>query len=771
MRRLVLALLLAWSGLGWAAGPTTVVRNADEDHLSTIHLEPDRYKAGLYVEKGLSVPSGGLRVGDASNYSEIETDGTLVAHGDATTWTDSMVPATAARTAAADLALQELTTGIYAPRVDLNDEIYSVVQFPHGLKTSGAVTIKPHIHLVNKNAIGASAYNVAFDLQWGWLNIGATGLATTTQSNKRVSFQNDGAITHKILAFDDIVASAGQGGISSLFFCRVKRVTAGANPYDTNDIFFGGFDIHFEQDTIGSRTPTSKEANCFPWRAFRDRPAVLAKALSPYEDAMKKLLPLILLLVAGTALAVGPTTTVRNADEDKLSTIHREPDRYKAGLYVEQGLEVTSGGLKVTGGITGTYVGATPADTWTGDVVTDSIVEETENNGVVVEGVTAKDNGLATQLGAGEQGLTIDAASTANTRTDGVIEVLYSTATSGGEAVNIDFGASNAAPGTASAIFIDVDDDTSATTSVNGLYVEVTDIDGAAGSTVNGVLVTGADAGVYVTAPATGKGVVVDAATADSTQATGVVDVDWDSKTASSEAVNIKATHLTGGTGQTISAVELELDADSGNAGDVLQGLFINATDTTATGKVNAIQISGAGLNAAIQANTGYVRIGTGSTPDVTPGDDDLYVEGTVEVDGAARFDGAATFNAGANFGYSLATDNVVLTAADCGKTLAIATDAKTYTLPATVAGCRYTFINAGANGNNIVELVPNAADQVFGTVTLASSVVVVAGAAGEHVVNTKATAKRGDSMTLVGDGADGWYIVASTGIWAEATP
>lgn len=211
---------------------------------------------GSAVEAG-SLTATTARLGTGTDYTGVDSTGMLTFNGAATVWDDSMVPATAARTAAADLALQTLSGGIYAPRVDLNDEIYSVVQFPHSLKTSGTVTIKPHIHLINQNAIGASNYNVSFDIEWLWGNIGST-LAGTSQSDKRCSFQNALALTHKMLVFDDITASAGQGGISSLFFCRVKRVAAGADAYNTNDIFWGGLDIHFEKDTVGSREPSSK---------------------------------------------------------------------------------------------------------------------------------------------------------------------------------------------------------------------------------------------------------------------------------------------------------------------------------------------------------------------------------------------------------------------------------------------------------------------------------------------------------------------------------
>jgi hypothetical protein len=40
--------------------------------------------------------------------------------------------------------------------------------------------------------------------------------------------------------------------------CRLKRVTADSNAYDTANIFTGGFDVHFLKDTIGSRGPSTK---------------------------------------------------------------------------------------------------------------------------------------------------------------------------------------------------------------------------------------------------------------------------------------------------------------------------------------------------------------------------------------------------------------------------------------------------------------------------------------------------------------------------------
>lgn len=115
-------------------------------------------------------------------------------------------------------------------------------------------------------------------------------------------------------------------------------------------------------------------------------------------------------------------------------------------------------------------------------------------------------------------------------------------------------------------------------------------------------------------------------------------------------------------------------------------------------------------------------------------------------------------------------TDNYSLLAEDSGKVFLIGTDAKVISLPATVAGLKYTIINSGAAGNNIVTISPVAADGISGTITLAASVVVDAGVVNKDLINTKTTAKAGDTVTLIGTGVTGttaWIIVSSTGIWA----
>lgn len=125
--------------------------------------------------------------------------------------------------------------------------------------------------------------------------------------------------------------------------------------------------------------------------------------------------------------------------------------------------------------------------------------------------------------------------------------------------------------------------------------------------------------------------------------------------------------------------------------------------------------------------------------------------------------------NAGGNLAnVETVTADKTLTVEDSGKTFNIGTDALTITLPATAKGLKYTFRNIGADGNNIITVSPNAADAIFGTVANAAADSVASGTADKDIINTKATANRGDFITLEADGEDGWYITGGVGIWAS---
>ena len=101
----------------------------------------------------------------------------------------------------------------------------------------------------------------------------------------------------------------------------------------------------------------------------------------------------------------------------------------------------------------------------------------------------------------------------------------------------------------------------------------------------------------------------------------------------------------------------------------------------------------------------------------------------------------------------------VVITT-DSGKTFTSETDGTVFTLPSLAIGTTDTFTNNAVDGANTLTISPAAADGI----TYAGS-----STDNKDLINTKATSKRGDSVTLASlDGTVAWQVVAVRGIWAK---
>lgn len=104
---------------------------------------------------------------------------------------------------------------------------------------------------------------------------------------------------------------------------------------------------------------------------------------------------------------------------------------------------------------------------------------------------------------------------------------------------------------------------------------------------------------------------------------------------------------------------------------------------------------------------------------------------------------------------------NKTLDAEDTGKLFWVDTDAAVITLPAIadgLHGCK--IVNGGAFGTVLVTLSPAAADKIHGpNITAADD---------KDLLNTKATAKRGDFVVLDAGDADGYLVAELAGTWAR---
>jgi len=127
-------------------------------------------------------------------------------------------------------------------------------------------------------------------------------------------------------------------------------------------------------------------------------------------------------------------------------------------------------------------------------------------------------------------------------------------------------------------------------------------------------------------------------------------------------------------------------------------------------------------------------------------------------------------------------TGGIVYENIDTSKTLALVdngivqnviADGITITLPATTAGACFTIRNGGvpassalgsgtgSDASALITIAPNAVDQIAGLNFTAAD--------NKAALNTKATARVGDYITLVGDGTNGWNVLYAKGVWARA--
>jgi len=120
---------------------------------------------------------------------------------------------------------------------------------------------------------------------------------------------------------------------------------------------------------------------------------------------------------------------------------------------------------------------------------------------------------------------------------------------------------------------------------------------------------------------------------------------------------------------------------------------------------------------------------------------------------------GLSSFLVDSNAVEKTANYTVIITT-DSGTTFTSETDGLVFTLPAIAIGNTVTFVNNAVDGTADLTISPNASDGI----TYAGS-----STDDKDLINTKATANRGDFVTLASlDGVVAWQVVAARGVWAK---
>jgi hypothetical protein len=120
-------------------------------------------------------------------------------------------------------------------------------------------------------------------------------------------------------------------------------------------------------------------------------------------------------------------------------------------------------------------------------------------------------------------------------------------------------------------------------------------------------------------------------------------------------------------------------------------------------------------------------------------------------------------------------TASTTLLENDSFQEINVGTDALVLTLPLIRTeniGLTYTFRNIGADANNIITIKPNALDAIVGGFPFVTgstaSMNRASGTVNKGWINTKATTKLGDWVTIKAVSTTKWYIQGGQGVWAS---
>lgn len=229
-----------------------VEKNADEDIIRLTTAGSER----MQIDE-----VGNTIIGDGTNNTYIESDGSLSYQGSATRYDDLRVPVTSLK----DRGLKMPEWGAFIDNDglgslgvytfwfddDTEEEVFFTVQMPHQWKEGS--DIYPHVHWAAKDS---GSGTVGWALEYVWANVLDVFNSDTTIIYGEAIAGGDTSVTafkHYITGLGTIDGTGKT--LSSMLVCRIFRDATGSNTSDdfSKDAGMLQFDFHFEIDSDGSR--------------------------------------------------------------------------------------------------------------------------------------------------------------------------------------------------------------------------------------------------------------------------------------------------------------------------------------------------------------------------------------------------------------------------------------------------------------------------------------------------------------------------------------
>lgn len=196
--------------------------------------------------------SGSAEIGDATNYTKIETDGTLEFNGTATVWKDiNMGASQLSRPASSQPGLDTFVdengadTGIETYAFAVGEKVHGSFEMQHDYKEGSDFTF--HVHWQGITAPSGTD-NVQWRLTYTLMRGGATLDAVTT-----IDTPDSTIDTQYMGVHSDFTAITGTNYvIGDQFLFTLERVASTGDAY-AGDALITTAGIHYEIDTVGSR--------------------------------------------------------------------------------------------------------------------------------------------------------------------------------------------------------------------------------------------------------------------------------------------------------------------------------------------------------------------------------------------------------------------------------------------------------------------------------------------------------------------------------------
>lgn len=189
---------------------------------------------------------GNTSTGD---YAEFEGDGFLGFHGSSVAWKDIIVPAVNLRTGSTPPTFAAFINGIFGFRFNsgANDELHGAFEMQHDYSEGSDLDF--HIHW---SPTTTNTGNIIWGVEYTYAAIGNVFPASITVSQ---TIKAPGIANKHML--HDIVTIPGYGlKIGSITAYRVFR--SGTTDTFTGNAFLHSVGVHYEVNTLGSRTELTK---------------------------------------------------------------------------------------------------------------------------------------------------------------------------------------------------------------------------------------------------------------------------------------------------------------------------------------------------------------------------------------------------------------------------------------------------------------------------------------------------------------------------------